>query len=202
MAVISTVSIGANSYSVYALTSNALADANSYMAGRIGADAWNASTTTNNDKKRALVSAARFIDRAVNWSGVQTDLVTPQPLEWPRDGAACDGVSVTSGTTPDDFANAEFEMALILLDDATVQDGTGTGSNIKGVTAGSVGVEFFTPTIGTSDETRLPTVVNDLLGCYIKGSTGLTSASFGTSDAEGESAFDCDNLNDRTRGFA
>lgn len=199
MGQVATVSIGANTYSVYALTANAVADANEYMAARLGASAW--TSASSNEKKQSLVSAVRFIDRAVNWSGVQSDIVTPQPLQWPRDGANCDGVSVTDGTVPDNFAAAEFEMALILLNDATVQNDSGTGSNIKRVKAGSAEVEFFTPTIDTSSETRLPTVVNDLVGCYVDTITGIAAASFGTSDDDGESSFDCDDQYGLTRGL-
>ena len=186
MGQVSTLSISGNTYSVYALTSDPLDDANDYMDARLGADAWNDASGSN--KKRALVSAVRYIDRAVNWTGVQSDLVTPQPLQWPRDGAACDGTAVTDGTVPDAFATAEFEMALILLNDAAVQNSTGTGSNVKRVKAGSAEVEFFTGTAGTTDETRLPTTVNDLVGCYIEGSS-VASVSFGTTDADGDAGY-------------
>ncbi len=189
MGTVSTVTIGATTYSVYALTSDPIADANAYFGGRLGSDAW--SDASSPDKQRALVSAVRFLDRAVSWTGEQTDIVTPQPLQWPRDGASCDGTAVTNGTTPDAFANAEFEQALIFLDDATEQSSTGTGSNIKSVKAGTAEVAFFTGTSGTLAETRLPTIVNDLLGCYIEQS-GISGGSWGTSDAAGVVGYDQD----------
>ena len=199
MAQVATITIGSNSYSVYGITSDALDDANDYLAARLGAGAW--TDASSSDKKRALVSAVRFLDRAVIWSGTQTDTATPQPLQWPRDGASCGGTSVASGTIPDNFAYAQFEIALALLNDSSVQDGTGTGSNVKRVKAGSAEVEFFTPTIGAEFETRLPTVANDLVGCYIASDLGLGSLSYGTTDADGESSFDnCDQHN-RTQGY-
>ena len=79
------------------------------------------------------------------------------------------------------FATAEFEEALILLDDATEQSSSGSGSNVKRVKAGSAEVEFFTGTAGTLEETRLPTVVNDLVGCFIE-TSGVTGAAFGTTE--------------------
>lgn len=194
-----TITIGARTYSVYTTGTDALADANDYMVGRFGTTAWDAAN--NNDKKKALVSAVRFIDRAVIWSGVQTDLVTPQPLQWPRDSAFCGSESVPDGTTPDPFATATYEMALILLVDSTVQSGTGTGSNVKKVKAGSAEVEFFTGTAGTSEETRLPTVVNDLIGCFIGDDLSFGSLSSGTDPDDNKSTFDCDDQYNRTRGY-
>lgn len=194
MAVVSTITIGAVNYSVYSLTSDAVQDADDYQAARIGST-W--STATTLQKQQALISATRFIDRAVEWSGDKTS--DAQALEWPRDGASCNGEAVDNGTIPDDFAIAVFEMAQVLFVDATVQDGTGTGSNVKRVKAGSAEVEFFTPTIGGEFETRLPTVVNDLIGCY-QDATVTGSTSFGTTDADGESAFDCETYN-RSEGF-
>lgn len=191
------VSIGTRTYDVYTTGSDALADANDYMAGRLGTTAWDAAD--NNNKKKALVSAVRFNDRVVNYTGVQTDLVAPQPLQWPRDGASCDGVSVPSGTTPDDLALGEFEMALILLNDATVQNSAGTGSNIKRVKAGSAEVEFVGATIDTDRDTRLPTVVNDLIGCYVEGTVTL-GTSYGTGTEDGDPGY-CKDDFDKSQGF-
>ena len=193
MATVVTVSLTGNP-SVYAIGADAVVDANSYLGARIGSDAW--SSASSSDKKKALVSAARFIDRAVSWSGKKT--VSSQPLQWPRDGATCDSESVTDGTIPDEFAYAEFEMALILLGDSAAQDSTGTGSNIKSVKAGSARVEFFSSSVGSSSDTRLPTTVNDLVGCYIDGSVSFGSSSSGTSET---SSFDCDDDYNRTRGY-
>lgn len=199
MAQVSTITIGSDTFSVYALTADPVADADSYHAGRIGST-W--STATTLQKQQALISATRFIDRAVIWSGTQTDTVTPQPLQWPRDNAKCDGVAVPDGTIPDAFALAVFEMAQILFTDSTVQDGTGTGSNVKRVKAGSAEVEFFTPTIGVDGgETRLPTVVNDLVGCYIDVANTTGSLSYGTTDDDGKSSFDCDDQHNLNRGY-
>ncbi len=197
MGQVSTITLSGNTYSVYALTADPVDDANDYFSARLGASAWN--DASGSDKKRALISAVRYIDRAVNWSGTQTDLVTPQPLQWPRDGATCNGTAVTDGTVPDAFATAEFEEALILLNDATQQSSTGTGSNVKSVKAGSTQVEFFTGTQGTVEETRLPTIVNDLIGCYIEGAA-VAGGSFGTSDAEGDPGY-CKDDFDLSQGY-
>lgn len=198
MAVVSTITIGSVVHSVYALTADPVQDADDHLGAQIGST-W--STATTLQKQQALVSAVRFIDRAVNWTGAKS--VSSQPLEWPRDGASCDGVAVTDGTIPDAFAAATFEMAQILFDDATVQASSGSGSNVKRVKAGSAEVEFFTPTSGDPNlETRFPQIVNDLIGCYVEAATGLGSTSFGTTDADGESHFDCDDQYGLNEGYA
>lgn len=196
MATVETITISSVNYSVYALTADPVQDCDDYHAAKIGST-W--STATTLQKQQSIISATRMIDRAVNWSGSKT--VTGQALEWPRDGATCDGDSVTNGTIPDDFATAVCELAGLLFDDSTVQQGTGSGSNIKRVQAGSALVEFFTPTIGVDGgETRLPTSVNDLIGCYIDVSNSLGTLSYGTTDADGTSAFTEDNYG-RDKGY-
>lgn len=184
MATIETITIGSDTFSVYSHpTTDPVADSDTYLAAKIGSN-W--STATTLQKQQALVSAARFMDRAVNWSGEKT--VAAQPREWPRDGANCGGESVTDGTTPDPIAFGQFEMADQLFLDSTVQDGTGTGSNVKKVKAGSAEVAFFSPTLGSAIDTRLPTAVNDLVSCYIEGAT-IVGGSFGTSDADGDPGY-------------
>jgi hypothetical protein len=197
MAVISTITIGAVDYSVYALTTEAVDDADDYLAGKIGST-W--STATDLQKQQALISAARFMDRAVLWSGEKT--LDAQPREWPRDGAVdgCSGgEAVPDGTTPDAIAHGEFELADQLFLDASIQLGTGTGSNVKKVEAGSAKVTFFTGTSGTSEETRLPTAVNDLVSCFIEGSD-VAGFSWGTTDADGDAGYDADDF-DLSQGY-
>jgi hypothetical protein len=197
MAVISTITIGSEDYSVYALTADPLADADDYLAAKIGST-W--STATDLQKQQALISAARFMDRAVIWSGDKT--VASQPREWPKDGAVdgCNGgEAVPDGTTPDAIALGEFELADALFLDATIQASTGTGSNVKKVKAGSAEVVFFTGTSGTSDETRLPTQVNDLVSCFIEGSE-VAGGSFGTDDDDADPGY-CQDDFDLSQGY-
>lgn len=196
MGQVATLDIGTNTYSVYALTTDPVDDANDYFSARLGASAWTDATTA--DKKRALVSAVRWMDRSVTWSGTVADSVTPQPLQWPRDGATCNGEAVPDGTVPDNLALAEFELALALLGDASAQDSSGQGSNVKSVGAGSAQVEFFSSTVDTSTDTRLPQPAHDLVKCYF-GSQGLIAGT--ASGVDSESAFGpCDF--DRSEGFA
>ncbi len=178
MAVISTITISTVDYSVYAETADPEQDALDYLVGKIGSTF---STATQLQRQQALISAARMLDRAVEFTGEET---TPgQPRAWPRDSATnnCTEESVDDGTTPDDIAFAQYELADILWLDADVAATSGSGSNVKRVKAGSAEVEFFTGTSGTSEETRLPTVVNDLAGCYVEIS-GISGGAFGTAE--------------------
>jgi hypothetical protein len=190
MAIISTITIGSVVHSVYAETADPVQDALDYLAAKIGSTF---STATELQQQQALISAARMLDRSVEFTGEET--VAGQPRAWPRDNASnnCTGEDVTDGTVPDDIAFAEYELADILWLDADVAASSGTGSNVKRVKAGSAEVEFFTGTEGTLSETRLPTVVNDLAGCYVENS-GISGGSWGTSDAEGVVGYDPDDF--------
>lgn len=162
MAVVADIVIGAVTYKVYGLTSDAVQDADDYFGARLGATAWTGATTLQ--KQQALVTSARFLDRGMLWSGKKTS--STQPLQWPRDGAMCRGDAVADGTIPDDIARGEFELALALLEDESIQDSS--GSNQKRVKAGSAEVEFFRPTEG--DAGRFPVPVQELVACYGAGS--------------------------------
>lgn len=195
MGTISTVTIGTVSYSVYAITANPVTDATDYLNAKIGATAWASATT--DDQMRSLVSAARWIDRVSKFTGTLT--VDPQPRAWPRDGATCDSTAIADGTTPDDLAYAEFELALVLLDDAAAQDAQSQGSNVKRAKAGSAEVEFFGQTLGTSADTKLPSIAHDRIKCLLDGSGSITGGfASGITDT---SAFPAPPNYDRSGGF-
>lgn len=192
MGLVSTVTIGTDVFSVYALTADPVADATSFWNGRLGADsaAWTAATSDN--KKRALVMASDWIDRALGelFSGEKT--VDSQPRAFPRDGASYCGVAVADGTTPDALAYATFWLAGQLLLDATLASGSGSGSNIKQAVAGSASVTFFQPTINSTKDTRLPITAMDYLKCLLSGAGSAAGVGM-ASGVDGSSAFSpCD----------
>ncbi len=161
MGMTATVTIGADTFTVYSLTSDPVADATSYHNVRIGAKSTAfLALSSDDDKKRTLVSASSWVDRSQEFSGTKTS--SSQPREWPRDGASCDGTSVTDGTTPDDIANATFWLAGAVSEDNNADEGEGTGSNVRSARAGTAKVEFFSQKSGN----RLPTTAHDLLACY------------------------------------
>lgn len=163
MAQVSTITISAIVYNVYAFTADPLTDANNYFAAHIDAAEWTAATTLQ--KQQALISAFRMIERE-DWSG--DPLVDGQATDWPRTGATKDGVVVDDGT-PDDIAWGEFEFALYLLKDRSNLTKNSTASNVEKVKAGSAEVTFFYPLPGST--TRWPLPVNDHLAGYLAGST-------------------------------
>lgn len=195
MGQVATVTIGTASYSVYALSPDPLADANTYHAGNLGTTTWDAADSAT--KRKALVMAVRMIDRVSSWSGEET--VPGQPLAWPRDGASCDGEALPDNTVPDELALAEFELAALLLADPTLVQGSGTGSNIKSVGAGPAQVSFFSATVGTSRDTRLPQIVHDMVKCLFGGTDGVGTAT--ASGVDQCSDFDPDDY-ERSEGFA
>lgn len=205
MAVVDTITIGADSFSVYALTlTNAVAETTSFWNGRLGAEAtaWAAAVTAGlDDEKRAMAAAADWMDRALRFSGTKT--VATQPRSWPRDSAdnGCTGDDVADGTTPDDIFYTQAWLAgAILVDNAAAASG-GQGSNTKRAKAGTAEIEFFRSTEGSSDDTRLPQVAHDYAKCYLDGAgSGGVSIPFAGGTSQGSSFADGDF--DRSEPFA
>lgn len=170
MTIATTLTIGSDTFDVYGETSDPVTDADSYFAGRLGATAWTGAATLA--KQQGIVTAARFLDRGVLWSGTKT--VTSQALEWPRDGADCRGTAVTAGTLPDNIALAEFELALALLEDETLQDQpSGDGASLKTLRTGPVSMTFFgSPAPAPGVFQRFPQIVHELVDCYAAGGPG------------------------------
>ena len=185
MAVIDTVTIGTDVFSVYALVlTEANENTDTFWNGRLGAEAtaWAAATEENQNK--ALVAAADWLDRALNFTGTKT--VSTQARDWPRDSAtnSCTDESIADGTTPDDIFNTQAWLAGVILVDNSAQASSGEGSNIKKVAAGSANVEFFRPTVGTSTDVRLPQVAHDYSKCYTESAVTLSGpTASGTSQA-------------------
>tara|TARA_R110000737_G_scaffold47134_4_gene67051 strand:+ start:12871 stop:13488 length:618 start_codon:yes stop_codon:yes gene_type:complete len=205
MAVIDSITIGGDSFSVYALTAgNAVSETTTFFNGRLGpeATAWAAAVTAAaDDEKRALAAAADWLDRASLFTGTKT--VSTQDRDWPRDGATdgCTGLSITDGTTPDDIFRAQAWLAGAILVDSSAAASTGEGGNIKSAKAGSAQVVFFRPTEGTSSDTRLPKVADDYARCFTDAGTsaGISAPTFtGTSQVSG--ATQCDD--ELTEGYA
>tara|TARA_R110000796_G_scaffold41179_2_gene101975 strand:+ start:22644 stop:23261 length:618 start_codon:yes stop_codon:yes gene_type:complete len=190
MAVIDTITIGTDTFSVYALTlTAAVSETSTFWNGRLGAErtAWDAAVTAGvDDEKRALAAAADWLDRASLFSGDKT--VATQARDWPRDSATngCTGDAIADGTTPDDIFNAQAWLAGAILVDNAASASTGEGANIKSAKAGTAQVVFFRPTTGTAEDTRLPTVANDYAKCYTDAGTssGIAGPTFtGTGQA-------------------
>ena len=143
--------------------------------------------------------AADWMDRALEGLLSGTPSVSGQPRSWPRDNATCNGTALAAGTTPDAVARAQFWLAGKLLVDATLAEGTGTGSNVKQAQAGSASVTFFQPTIGSTKDTRLPITAMDYLRCFFSGA-GIVSGAGVATGTDCDSAFGSSDFG-RTSGF-
>lgn len=198
MGTISTVTIGTDIFSVYALTADPVADSTSFHNGRLGAGPTAFAAATTDNKARALVAASDWVDRAVGskLSGEKT--VSTQPRAFPRDGATCAGEAIADGTTPDEVVFAAFFLAGEILVDPSIVTGTGQGSNIKQAKAGSASVTFFRPTIATSTDTRLPIAAMDYLKCLFAAGASGAGVATGVSSS---SAF-CPSDFQRSEGYS
>ena len=193
MGTVATVSIGANSYTVYGITSNAVSDANSYFAAHVNATEWTSANATR--KTQALVSAFRMLERE-DWDGEK--LVDGQTTQFPRTGLEVDDETVPDGT-PDRLVHGQFELALYLLRDASTMDKTSTASNVQSVGAGSARVTFFYPLPGSA--TKWPLPVWDLLSPFLAGSSDTSVLEAYVGEQDGSPDFTIDDAT-RSQGFA
>jgi hypothetical protein len=111
---------GANTYI-------SLANADTYADARVAVSAWG--SATDDEKNRALVQAARVLDRYVNWIGWKTD--DDNVMQWPRAGIYYDGYgnyyaswdidladsvySIDDDEIPQELKDAQCELALVLI---------------------------------------------------------------------------------------
>lgn len=172
---ISQVVIDGREYTIYC----SLAEADAYHFSA----AWHAASQA--DRSRALVFATRWLDR-LRWSGVANSA----PLAWPRTGATCDGIAVTSTEVPEAICQATFELALAAIIDPTLMTTPGGAAPVKSVTAGSASVTFVDSNrSGALARSGLPTNVEALIRCLRATSTPVGGLSTGT---DVESEFDRD----------
>jgi hypothetical protein len=186
-----TVTISGTTFEIYGLAT----DANDYFKAHSDAASWTAASTTV--KNQALVTAARSFDRQ-RWAGVATDLVTPQPLAWPRTGLTDrEGQPVPSGAIPQDVLEGNWEWALAVVMDGAVAGET-PGTNTKRVrTREKVDVievesetELFKSTVGQTS--RFPTAVMELIGLWLEGGDASLSFVSGTDVTSGFTTDDTD----------
>lgn len=197
MGTVSTVTVGTDTFSVYNLGDGDTPHVNleSFWNAQLGTVAAAALAASTDDQNRALFMASDWLDRALTWSGTPT--VTGQPRAWPRDGASCYDRTLSDGVVPDELALATFWLAGQIIVDPTIVTQASQGSNIKRVKAGSAEVQFFTPTIGSASDIRIPRVAFDYVRCLQGGSSSLAA---GSASGTGSSAF-CDDDFERSEGF-
>ena len=190
---ISTITISGDDFTSYA----SRAEANTYLvADPVRATTWAALTDANKDIN--LVAATRRLDM-LSWVGVKTGDYDTQENQWPRTGMEyADGSDVSTSEVPQAVENATCLLAgTIAIKAAKSEMGT-SGSNIKGVKAGSAAVDFFRASDGIplQDESAYALVKVFLEATAY--SSALGPYAYGT---DGESSFSSLDNWGRTRGF-
>lgn len=155
-----------------------VADADIYFEHAIHADAWDAAPAAT--KESALVTATRTLDRQ-GWLGEKYQDAPTQVLDFPRSGLTdSEGDAVDETAVPQEIFDATCEYGLALINDAALQDQQNTGSNIKKVKAGSAEIEYIRGTSGP----RFPTIVNELIGLWLKGTSEYSGPFLSGADNE------------------
>lgn len=163
-----------------------------YVLALIGdnSDAYLAASANN--RKRMLVSATRYIDRQ-RWVG-EANALDSTTLKWPRDDIEDeDGVVVSDADQLVLVNQAVFELVALLAGDPDVQAALDSGSNVKSMGAGSAKLEFFSPSSAArGTASKLPTVVDEILGRWLSQNTSTTATIIGgiSSGTDGEPSFD------------
>jgi hypothetical protein len=135
MAVVLDATVGGASSNTY----TTLAEADSYIEGRLYNTAWDAATDDN--KNRALVWATALLDQHFDWEGVIYS--DTQALRFPRGFIEKpDGYYWDSNIIPDLLKDATVEMAYVLLQsDKWSQPGL-LGLGLTKAKVGSLAVEI------------------------------------------------------------
>jgi hypothetical protein len=85
------------------------------------------------------------------------------------------------------FATAQYELAVLIANDPSVVTALDSGSNIRAVSASGASVEYFAPTSPGNRATKLPPVIQRLLGSYLSVSSTVVVAGFAaTGDCESQ----------------
>ena len=131
------------------------ADSVIYVDAKVGDSyrAWEAETVPN--RKRALLSAAAYLDRQ-DWIDTFDTFAERDALQA--------------------FKDASYELAVLVVGDPEIVMLTDQGNNVARVYAGGAGVDFANPTSArTGSAPLLPPVLMALIGAYLGGSDVSTA---------------------------
>lgn len=154
-----------------------LAGAKTYIATKYGENyaAWRALDADDDDRKRTLVTAKTYLD-SQEWD-------EDHDTEAERDAEPA-------------FVTASYELAVMILADASIIESADQGSNIQQIGAGSAQISFFNPTTKNAD--RLPPILMRLVGKYLA-ATANSGPVLGTSQSgDSENPFSSCSDYDRT----
>ena len=148
-----------------------LAEANDYFDTSPDSSTW--TNKTDDQKKRSLISATRWIDTFVFYGDRCDD---GQALKFPRNNYQVDGVELACTKIPNNIKYAQYELARALANDTDAITGTtGKEGNISEAKLGDLEVKFNTATQGTGSVNNIMDVypwLQSYLGAYMLGGAG------------------------------
>ena len=148
-----------------------LAEANDYFDTSPDSSTW--TNKTDDQKKRALISATRWIDTLVFYGDRCDD---SQALKFPRNNYQVDGVELACSKIPNNIKYAQYELARALANDTDAITGTtGKEGNISEAKLGDLEVKFNAATHGTGSVNNIMDVypwLQSYLGAYMLGGAG------------------------------
>ena len=148
-----------------------LSEANDYFDTSPDSSTW--TNKTDDQKKRALISATRWIDTLVFYGDRCDD---GQALKFPRNNYQVDGVELACSTIPNNIKYAQYELARALANDTDAITGnTGTAGVAKEVELGELKVKYSEASLATGTVNNVFDVypwLQSYLGAYCLGGSG------------------------------
>jgi len=148
-----------------------LAEANDYFDTSPDSSTW--TNKTDDQKKRSLISATRWIDTFVFYGDRCDD---GQALKFPRNNYQVDGVELACTKIPNNIKYAQYELARALANDTDAITGTtGKEGNISEAKLGDLEVKFNTTSQNTGSVNNIMDVypwLQSYLGAYMLGGAG------------------------------
>ena len=148
-----------------------LSESNDYFDTSPNSSTW--TNKTDDQKKRALISATRWIDTLVYYGDRCDD---DQALKFPRTNYQLDGVELACTLIPQNIKYAQYELAFALANDTDAIIGSiGTDGNFEEVKLGDLQVKYNTKSQGTGSVNNVFDVypwLQSYLGAYVLGGAG------------------------------
>ena len=148
-----------------------LTEANDYFDTSPDSSTW--TNKTDDQKKRSLISAARWIDTLVFYGDRCDD---GQALKFPRNNYKVDDVELVCTATPNNIKYAQYELARALANDTDAITGvSGKDGNFSEVKLGDIQVKYNTDSQGTGSVNNIMDVypwLQSYLGAYMLGGAG------------------------------
>ena len=148
-----------------------LTEANDYFDTSPDSSTW--TNKTDDQKKRSLISAARWIDTLVFYGDRCDD---GQALKFPRNNYQVDGVELACSKIPNGIKYAQYELARALANDTGAITGTtGTEGNLSELRMGDIQLKYNTDSQGVGSINNILDVypwLQSYLGAYMLGGAG------------------------------